>query len=105
MHILVVNFALNGIDERQYRLECDECAHEFAAIPGLISKVWLANASTNTYGGIYTWRDRQAMQEFLDGDLFRAVRDDPHITDLSFRDFAVLVAPTEVTRGLAVAHA
>lgn len=105
MHIQLVNFQLNGIDEREYRQECDEAAPVFAAVPGLMSKVWLADRSTNTYGGIYTWRDRQAMQNFLDGDLFRAVRGDPHIRELTSRDFEVLDAPTEVTHGFAMTRA
>jgi heme-degrading monooxygenase HmoA len=104
MHIQIVNFQLKGIDEAQYRQVCDEEAAMFAAIPGLLSKVWLADQSTNTYGGIYSWRDRQAMQEYLDSDLFRGIRSDPHLTDLTSQDFGVLEAPTEVTRGLALAR-
>jgi hypothetical protein len=54
VHIQVVDFELNDIDEQQYRQECDQFAPLFAAIPGLISKVWLVDRSTNTYGGVYT---------------------------------------------------
>ena len=39
MHIQVVNFQLNDIDDHPYRQECDECAPIFADVPGLISKV------------------------------------------------------------------
>jgi hypothetical protein len=102
MHIQVVNFQLNDIDEQQYRQECDECAPVFATIPGLISKVWLADRSRNTYGGIYTWRDRQAMQDFLAGELFRSVRTDPHIRNLTLEDFDVLEGPTAATHGVAL---
>lgn len=105
MHIQIVNFQLNDIDDQQYRQECDECAPAFAEIPGLISKVWLADRSTNTYGGVYTWRDQQAMQDFVDGDLFRSVEADPHITNLTSRDFDVLELPTRVTHGLALTRA
>jgi hypothetical protein len=104
MHIQIVNFQLNGIDEAQYRQVCDEGAAVFAAIPGLISKVWLADQSTNTYGGVYTWRDPQAMQAYLDSDLFRGVLANPHLTGASSQEFGVLEAPTEVTRGLAFAR-
>src|SRR6266699_2610612 len=64
VHIQIVNFHLNGIDETQYRQACELEAPTFAAIPGLLSKVWLVDQSTNTYGGVYTWRDRQAMEDF-----------------------------------------
>src|SRR5262245_14087607 len=100
MHVQIVNFQLNGIDDAQYRGACEEEAPGFAAIVGLLSKVWLADQSTNTYGGVYIWRDRQAMQSFVDGDLFRAVGADPHLTNVMSRDFSVLEAPTSVTRGL-----
>jgi heme-degrading monooxygenase HmoA len=104
MHVQIVNFQLNGINEAQYREVCDEVAPAFAAVPGLVSKVWLADQPTNTYGGVYLWRDRQAMQDYLDSELFRGVSADPHLKDLTSRDFGVLEAPTEVTRGLALAR-
>jgi quinol monooxygenase YgiN len=100
VHIQIVNFQLNGIDDAEYRQACDQEAPTFAAIPGLLSKVWLVDQSTNTYGGVYTWRDRQAMENFLDSELFRGFSVDPHVKDLTSRDFGVLDAPTQVTRGL-----
>ena len=39
MHVQIVNFQLNGINEAQYRDICDEVASAFAAVPGLVSKV------------------------------------------------------------------
>jgi quinol monooxygenase YgiN len=104
MHIQIINFQLNGIDEQQYREVCDQIAPAFAAVPGLLSKVWLADQPTNTYGGVYTWRDRQAMQAYLDSDLFRGIVANPHLIGATSRDFSVLEAPSEVTRGLALAH-
>ena len=64
MHIQVVNFHLQDLSEADYRALCDEVAPAFAEVAGLISKVWLANPSTNTYGGVYTWASREAMDEF-----------------------------------------
>ena len=42
-------------------------------MPGLISKVWLANPATNTYGGVYTWRDRASMEAFARSELFQGI--------------------------------
>lgn len=70
-------------------------------MPGLISKVWLANASTNTYGGVYTWEDREAMEQYRESELFSAVATNPHFAEVSSTDFGVLEGPTSVTRGLA----
>jgi hypothetical protein len=52
MHVQIVNFNLKGIADAQFREACDQLAPAFAAVPGLISKVWLADPSTNTYGGV-----------------------------------------------------
>ena len=105
MHIQIVNFQLNGMDDAQYRQACNQEAPTLAALPGLVSKVWLVDQSTNTYGGIYIWRDREAMQDFVDGKIFREICADPHVTNLTSRDFGILEAPTQVTRGLALSHA
>lgn len=59
MHIQVINFNLNGLSETEYGALCDEIAPTFAEVPGLISKVWLANRSSNTFGGVYTWANRR----------------------------------------------
>ena len=100
MHVLIVNFQLNGFNDAEYRAACDEDAAVFAAIPGLLSKIWLGDQSTNTYGGVYLWRDRTAMDGFVDGDVFRGLQADPRISNVTSRDFDVLEAPTDVTRGL-----
>ncbi len=100
MYIQIINFQLNGIGEEDYVGLCDQLAPSFAALPGLVSKVWLADPATNTYGGVYTWRDRQAMEDFTKTDLFNAVATHPNLANVTSRGFAVLEAPTRVTRGL-----
>src|SRR5256885_16422690 len=105
MHIQIVNFKLKGLSRTDYEALCEQVAPAFAAIPGLVSKVWLADQSTNTYGGVYTWRDREAMQDFLASELFREVGADPHVKDLTSRGFGVLETPTQVTRGLTMSRA
>src|ERR1051326_1751514 len=104
MHIQIVNFQLNGIDETQYRAACEEDAATFAAIPGLLSKIWLADPETNTYGGVYIWRDRHSMQTVIASDLFRGITSDPLLKSITSRDFDVLETPTEVTHGTPAAR-
>lgn len=101
MQIQIVTFHLNDLSEEDYRQACEAEAPAFAEVPGLLSKVWLADSSTNTFGGIYTWRDRAAMEAYLDSDVFRAMETDPNLADLRSRDFAVLEAPTRITHGFA----
>jgi len=101
MHIQIINFRLKDMSETDYRAQCDEVAPAFAEVPGLVSKVWLANSVTNTYGGVYTWTSREAMEEYARSDLFKAVATNPNFADITSVDFDVLEDPTSVTRGLA----
>src|ERR1700751_3740932 len=101
MHIQIINFHLKGVTEADFRALCDEVAPAFAEVPGLISKVWLANRTTNTYGGVYTWARREAMDEYAKSDLFKAVATNHNLAGITSIDFDVLEEPTSVTRGLA----
>ena len=103
MHVQIVRFHLEDMTEAEYAKTCDELAPAFAAVPGLESKVWLADASTGTYGGVYLWRDRAAMESYAKSDLCEAVMNHPNLADISSIDFAVMAAPTRVTRGWAAA--
>jgi heme-degrading monooxygenase HmoA len=100
MHIQIVNFQLNGISEEEYSNLCDQLASAVAQLPGLVSKVWLANSDTNTYGGVYAWRDRQAMENFTRTDLFKSVATHPSLANITAKDFAVMPGPTRITQGL-----
>lgn len=53
MHIQIINFNLEGISRDEYEKAGEELAGDFASLPGLISKHWLANEENNTYGGVY----------------------------------------------------
>jgi hypothetical protein len=101
VEILIINFSLNGISDAEYRKQCEEVAPAFAAVPGLLSKVWLADPSNGVYGGVYTFRDAPAADAYLDSDLMAHVATNPAFVDVTARRFAVLEAPTAVTRGLA----
>ena len=98
MHIQIVNFKLRDLSDSDFRAACDGFAPIFAEIPGLISKAWLADEASNTYGGVYTWTDRAAMEAFASSDLFRSIAANPNYVDITSRDFAVLEGPTRVTR-------
>ena len=99
MHIQVVTFKLNGIDEAAYQAHAEQNAPAFAALPGLRAKIWLASEETNTYGGIYVFDDVAAMRAYQGGEIFRGLQENPHLVDVSVRDFSVLAGPTKVTRG------
>src|SRR4028118_2328990 len=99
MHVQIVNFSLKGISEEDYRRQCEAIASAFANLPGLVSKTWLADPETNTYGGVYVWRDLQAMEDYAVTDLYKGILANPHFDKVTVKDFAVLEDPTRVTRG------
>ena len=99
MHIQVVTFKLDGIDDAAYQAHTEQIAPAFAALPGLRAKIWLANQQARTYGGIYAFDDVAAMRAYQGGEIFQGLQANPHMIDVTVRDVSVLPGPTKVTRG------
>jgi hypothetical protein len=102
VQILIVNFNLDGLSEDDFASSCDELAPAFAAIPGLASKAWLADRAEGVFGGVYSFESEEAVDAFLQSDLFVGVGATPGLVNISVRRFGVLEGPTRVTRGLAL---
>ena len=100
MQILIVNFNLDGLSEADFETSANELAPTFAAVPGLVSKVWLADRAEGVFGGVYTFEAEKALDDYLQSDLFAAVGATPGFANISVRRFGVLEAPTRVTRGM-----
>ncbi|BCH27322.1 YdhR family protein [Mesorhizobium sp. L-8-3] len=100
MHIQIVNFNLREMSHADYEAFSDEVAPRFAGVPGLLSKTWLADEASNTYGGVYFWASKAAMEDFFQTDFFKAVVNNPNLANLTSKDFAVLDAPGRATRSL-----
>ncbi|MCC7364674.1 MAG: YdhR family protein [Dehalococcoidia bacterium] len=98
MQVLIVTFKLAGITPEEYAARCDEIAPVFAAIPGLVSKTWLADPATNTYGGVYEFTDRAAVDAYFGGDVFAMAKANPGFADLQVHVFGTFAAPGRVTR-------
>jgi Putative mono-oxygenase ydhR len=96
-HIQVVTFQLAGLEPAAYRAHCEASAPAFTEIPGLRAKAWLANPSVNTYGGVYAWESREAMETYVSGPIFGALLANPGMAAVTTRDFSVLERPTEIT--------
>ncbi len=99
MHILIVTFQLNDLTEDAYAAYCAEMAPHFATLSGLISKIWLANSETQTYGGVYLWQSRADLEHYLTSETFRAIRDSPHFANVSACSFASLTEASAATAG------
>ena len=97
MHIQMMTFQLQGISQEDYQRHAAHIAPVFARLPGLIAKVWLADPTTNTFGGVYAWEDRTAMERYREGEVYAAAATNPGLAGFADRDFAVLAAPTHIT--------
>ena len=100
MHVQILNFQLKDVSEEAYTALANEIAPAFAVVSGLLGKVWLANSTTGTYGGVYLWRDREAMVDFSKTELFNSVATHPNLTGIISSDFSVMEEATRVTRGI-----
>jgi hypothetical protein len=100
VQILIVNFNLDGLSEEDFAGSCDELAPAFAAVPGLVSKVWLSDRAEGVFGGVYMFESEKAVDDYLGSDLWAGVGATPGLVNISVRRFGVLDAPTRVTRGL-----
>ena len=98
MHIQIINFNLSGISRSEYEAAAAEAAQPISEMPGLISKRWLANEETNTYGGVYLWESKQAMLDYKNSEVFAALGQNPAFVELSVTDFEMLPGPSKVTR-------
>ena len=105
MLVQVVTFNLKGMSDAEFRATCEEQWGPAVAGMSGVSKTWLANAETNTYGGIYVWPDHDAMERYAASDLFRAFAADSRIVEIHSNVFSVLEAPTRATNGLGLAVA
>lgn len=99
MRVLVVTFQLDGMAPDDLAQMSAEFASHLVGTPGLISKVYLTDPATNTYGGVYLWQDRASMEQYLRSDLFAMVRNYPHFTNIVISGFGVEEGPTRINNG------
>lgn len=96
--ISIFNYHIRNIDDAGWSHVCEELAPAFAAVPGLVSKVWL-HGEADARGELYLWEDRAAYEAFLASDLGKTIRSHPNVADLTMRDYAIDEALTRVTQG------
>lgn len=93
MIIHETSFELDGIDPATAAAMTEQLAPHFAAVPGLVHKVWTRDG--DRYGGIYLWRDRASLDAIRGGPLDPATQE--AFVDLRVRTIDVLEAPTRIT--------
>lgn len=104
MYVQLVTFTLNGPTEEQYHETCRQETGAFADLPGLLAKIWLRDPDSGTFGGLYLWRDRESYRDYIEGDIFRAIQDDPSFDGVTSRGFDHFEDLTKATQpGLTLA--
>lgn len=101
MHAQLITYQLRDISQADYLKQMVEPdAPVLANVPGLVSKVWLADEGKNTFGGFYLWESKTAMENFMHSDLVKAVVSRPFVSNVASVDFEVNEKPSLITRGL-----
>ncbi len=90
------NFSVTGAE---YEAAVNPLAEAFAALDGLIWKIWMINEADGEAGGIYLFEDEASVQAYLDGPLAAGVISHPALSHFSVKQFDVMEDLTEVTRG------
>lgn len=96
--ILQLNFKLK-VSGKEYEEAVSPLADKFAAVDGLVWKIWLLNESESEAGGIYFFKDEASLKAYLDGPLAAGVANHPALADLSVKQFDIMEKITAVTRG------
>lgn len=101
MRAQLITYHLTDISKAEYLKQMVEPdAPVIAKVPGLVSKVWLADEERNTFGGFYLWESKTVMDDFMQSDLVKAVVSRPFVKDVASVDFEVNQNASRITRGL-----
>jgi quinol monooxygenase YgiN len=98
MHALFVNFTVPEKSPDEVIELFRPVVPSFANLPGNLAKIWLADTAAGRYGALYLWRDHEDMDTYMASDLWRAVQDDPALTDFEIRDYTVIEPFTKETQ-------
>ena len=91
-------FNLEGIGHDDYMGAAKEVAPAFNDVAGLQSKVWLSDEGNNVYGGVYTWDNRQSMEDYLNSEFYdQVLGSNPNFVNISYKAYDVLDGPTSIT--------
>lgn len=96
--ILDVEFTYDFDTADEYIAEVSPLAEQFAAVPGLVWKVWTLNPEMKTAGAAYYFADADALQTYMDGELFGAVKSHPALSNYEISTFQVMASESHVTR-------
>ena len=88
MHILVINFTADTTPEQFDNLVKAD-APVFAEIDGLIHKNFVFNHEEKTYGGVYMFESKATLKDYMAGDIFKSVVENPEWSNHLVRHYEV----------------
>ena|SRR3989304_5189949 len=100
MRILSVRFK-SSLALKDLRAPWLEVAPEIAAVPGLLSKIWINDGEL--FGGLYTFRDQASLDAYAAGPIVASIVGNPAFSDFRLEQYDVLEEHSAITRGLPVA--
>lgn len=100
MFVQLITFRLNGMDPAEFAALSERIAPEYAHVPGLISKIFVADPDDpDAFGGVYLWRDREDAETYTREGLAQILVTSPQFSDFASRILRVVPGPTAVTGG------
>jgi hypothetical protein len=96
MRIRIVTFGLN-IPPEDYTAYAVHIASGFTAWPGLLSKWWLGDTASGTFGGVYLFASQEDADRSRQTDLFRGMFTNPALQNVSVWEYDILDEPTAIT--------
>lgn len=101
MYVQIIEFETQGLTLAEYEEFCLNAVPAIAGIPGVISKLFVAEEESTRRAGIYVFSDREAADAYLESELFRnAMAANPAIVDVRTRGAHLLVEPTRALGGI-----
>lgn len=99
MYVSILEYRISDVDDATWLRTCEDLAHVFADVPGLMAKIWL-HGEGDRRGGLYVWLDKAACERFLASDLAAQLAAHPNVRDLTIKEYGVDEAPTRSTHGM-----
>ena len=95
MYVQMVEFELQGMTAAEYEAFCEQAVPAIAQVPGLVGKLFLADAGSRWRAGIYSFADRESADAYLGTELFQtAIAANPAVANLRTRGSDLLESPT-----------
>lgn len=97
--VLEVDFTYNFATADEYIAPVSPLAPKWAAVPGLVWKVWILNPETKRAGAVYYFESAKARQAYLDSELAAAVAGNPALSDFRVAQYQIMAEETAITHG------